>query len=184
MLGIIAAAALVTVTDGYDVGVFKYDPQTAFVANVSYVCDYGSALFYNINYFRADGSNVCDGKVDGLYSEQMSLYTTGSWVSMNGAPITLDQTQPDQYGNFVTYLLPQTFGAIRTVNLAMLYCHIFPAGNVNCANSYSVEILVEGQEVFWKGSRPVAVSPIPLPAAAWLFLAGLIGLGRARSRRP
>lgn len=173
MLGIVAAAALVTVSDGRDTGLFRYHPSQGMVANVAYECEYEESPFYNIDFFRDDGSNVCEGKADGHYSEQMTLYTTGSWVSINGAPVTFDETQPDPFGDFVAYVLPQNFGSIRTTILGMLYCHIFPAGNINCVNSHSVEIMVMGRDVFLGRAT---VSQVPVPAAAWLFLAGLFGL--------
>lgn len=172
MIGIVIAAALVTVSDGHDVGVFQYYPSQPVTVSVAHECEYDTASFANVNFYDPYGTNICDGRADGWYTDTMTFYTSGKFLSLNGGPV-YDETTPDANGDFVMYLLPQMFGNIRTRMLAMLFCGINPSGAVGCASSHSLEIQINFDDHFV--GRPT-ITPIPLPAAAWLFLAGFIGL--------
>lgn len=108
---------------------------------------------------------------------------------LNGNTVNVDYTLADNLGNSLMFnLAPNLSGGRKTVGFAAAGNTITitggPAVNGCCQWDFFIDNL-GFNEPLPTGSTSGGVSPVPIPAAAWLFGSGLLGLiGVARRRSP
>jgi len=165
---------------------FGSSPYDSELDNHTAVLDYGSSQFYNSGYtsgsFSYNGS-FDRGRINLDFSQR---YGSGHWVGsylaasyFNG--ISISYTDHDALltaGDIIAYTLDEylQFGAGRTFS--------FTQEARESHGSGVQSVLLDGG-ISYQGTASIAsITTVPVPAAAWLFGSGLIGLiGFARHKR-
>lgn len=182
------AAALGVMTGGANAAIYQIqhgspsyvttgqtiDQKVSFVFR--YKCDWPEAQIFNYN-----GSALCDGST--TYSTyqtvDVTLDSTYDFLTYNGQAAT---TELLGYHDFLSLGNVQT-GPLTWHGLTGFACATL-SGIYTCQSFYGWEYGVNVQYGFAEvGSYGYqTISQVPLPAAAWLFLAGIAGVMGARRK--